>query len=108
MLVMRLVEVIVESQPPYRREDPQIPGAVEHIALAPGVINVLQRRPVHGEEPVRQQPAPQMEIERPPESGLETESARDLRPYAERWQLGDIAHVRAESHLRRDTLHEEA
>ena len=53
MAMVREVVVIVERKPPRGRRYPEIPRAIGDVPCAPGVVDVLQRRPVQGEQPVR-------------------------------------------------------
>src|SRR5258705_12554016 len=92
LAMMREVEIVIEKDRLGDRPEAQVPGALAHVAWAPGVVGILQRAPVEPECPVANEPAHRVETERVPESELEQEREQGLRPEAADRLGRDVAH----------------
>src|SRR5208282_5830835 len=78
----------------------KVPSTICNVTRAPGVVNVLQGRPMQCEQPVRKQPALPVEAERPPDCRLVSKGKRDLESRLGGRHRGEIIHILSKAEQR--------
>src|SRR5262245_39108452 len=86
------VQIVVEKDRLRDRPEAQVPGALVHVARAPGVIGILQGAPIESERPVADKPARPVKTESAPQEELENEREQCLWPDAADRLRRNVAH----------------